>query len=238
MSADPVIHALIPAAGRGHRFGDALLKQYVPLAGRPVLAHSIAAVWELPQLSGVTVVLSPEDEQFQDLIAPMFPGVRTAIGGDTRARSVLNGLLAIKDSDPAADWVLVHDAARPCLPADCLRRLVKQGLGGEDGALLAVPLRDTLKRDDGAGNSSRTLGRSGLWAAQTPQLFLIRRLIDALRQCFSENFEPTDEAAAMELVGARPKLVMGSSANLKITYPDDVHPVENWLREKHRKPSG
>lgn len=233
---EPVVHALLPAAGKGQRFGDALLKQYAPLAGRPVLAHAIERFAAEPKISGITVVLAAEDTQFAELIGRHFPDVRTARGGATRAKSVLNGLAAIRRSDPGAEWVVVHDAARPCLPGDCLRRLLRQGLEHPDGAILAIPVRDTLKQDDGSGRVSRTVDRAGLWSAQTPQLFPLRRLLRAMEDCLSAGRMPTDEAAAMERAGARPLLVMGSSVNVKITYPDDVDVIESWLSAGVQEP--
>jgi len=227
--SSPVVHALLPAAGRGQRFGDALLKQYVPVAGKPVLAHALEAVTADPRISGVTVVLPADDECFGESIAPWFPKVSTTVGGASRAESVLNGLRAIRAVNPGADWVLVHDAARPCLPADSLRRLLRQGLEHPDGAILAVPVRDTLKRDDATGHIERTVDRAGLWAAQTPQLFPLERLRQAMEDMLMTSESPTDEAAAMERAGARPLLVMGSSVNVKITYPDDIVLVEAWL---------
>jgi 2-C-methyl-D-erythritol 4-phosphate cytidylyltransferase len=230
--ADPVVHALIPAAGRGQRFGDALLKQYANIAGWPVLAHTLAAVDLKPEISGITVVLAEDDDQFEEMIAPGFPGVTTATGGETRAESVLNGLRAIRENHPEADWVLVHDAARPCLPQSCIRRLLRQGLAHPDGAILAVPVRDTLKRENGGAHIDRTVDRSGLWAAQTPQLFPLPRLLQALEAMLAAGEPPTDESSAMEWSGAHPLLVMGSSANVKITYPDDVVLVESVLSAK------
>lgn len=227
--ADPTVHALLPAAGRGQRFGDALLKQYAPIAGKPVLAHAIEAVSVGPPVTGVTVVLAQDDREFERLIAPHFPDVRTVIGGASRAHSVLYGLRSIRETDPDAGWVMVHDAARPCLPRDCVRRLLRQGLASADGALLAMPVRDTLKQEGAHGCVERTVERAHLWAAQTPQLFPLARLHSALEAGCGSGHPPTDEAAAMEARGARPLLVRGSSRNLKITYPDDILLVESWL---------
>jgi 2-C-methyl-D-erythritol 4-phosphate cytidylyltransferase len=193
------------------------------------LTHALEALVNCSGISAITVMLSEDDELFGEMIAPEFPGVQTAVGGASRAESVFKGLLAIKDSHPETNWVLVHDAARPCLPGDCVRRLLRQGLEHPDGAILAIPVRDTLKQDDGSGHIERTVSRKRLWAAQTPQLFPLDRLLGALKDCLSFGVNPTDEAAAMERQGARPLLVMGCSANVKITYPDDLPLVETWL---------
>lgn len=227
--AEPVVHALVPAAGRGQRFGDALLKQYAHIAARPVLAHALAAIDLRPEVSSITVVLAEDDRQFAALVAPRFPHVATTVGGPTRAESVLNGLRAICAAHAGDGWVMVHDAARPCLSHACVRRLLRQGLASADGAILAVPLRDTVKREDGTAHISETVDRHGLWAAQTPQLFPLQRLRQALEAMLAKGLAPTDESAVMEWAGARPRLVMGSSANIKITYPDDVALVEAVL---------
>lgn len=220
--AAPRLHALLPAAGRGLRFGGEAPKQYADLLGRPVLAHSIEAVARHPAVAGVTVALAPDDAFFERRLRPEFPSVRTVAGGDSRARSVLNGLEAILRDDPACDWVLVHDAARPCLSAADLARLVEQGLDAPDGAILAVPVRDTLKRADRSGRIERTVDRSVLWAAQTPQMFRIRELADGLAAALAAGESPTDEAAVLERAGRRPLLVEGCATNLKITGPGDL----------------
>jgi len=233
--ARPVIHALIPAAGQGRRFGGAVLKQYAPIAGRPLLAHAIEAVSRHPDIAGVTVVLGEDDALFAQLIGRGHAGMHTASGGATRAQSVLNGLHAIRAGFPETEWVLVHDAARPCLPAACLDALLDAGLARPDGAILAVPLLDTLKRGNAAGAIVATVERYGLWAAQTPQLFPLGRLSAALEAMLAAGEIPTDEASAMQYAGARPLLVMGSAANIKITRPADLVLAEAWLAAQSRE---
>jgi 2-C-methyl-D-erythritol 4-phosphate cytidylyltransferase len=229
----PVVHALIPAAGRGERFGGSVLKQYLPVAGKPVLARAIEAVNLYPEIAGITVVIAADDNMFASMIQPGYGGVSTVTGGASRPESVLNGLRFISETCPKTDWVLVHDAARPCLSRRSLRDLLDRGLDCPDGAILAIPVRDTLKREGEGGHVSSTVERAGLWAAQTPQLFPLDRLMRALEDALEAGTPPTDEAAAMEQAGARPLLVMGSPANIKITWPDDVANAEAWLnREK------
>jgi 2-C-methyl-D-erythritol 4-phosphate cytidylyltransferase len=228
----PVVHALIPAAGRGQRFGGSVLKQYFAIGGKPVLAHAIDGIGRAPGIAGITVVIAADDRLFGDLVQPGHPGVATVTGGASRAESVLNGLRSIRARDPAADWVLVHDAARPCLPRRNLLDLLVQGLKCPDGAILAIPVRDTLKADRGDGHIDATVERSGLWAAQTPQLFPLDRLSRAVQDMLDAGETPTDEAAAMERAGARPLLVMGSPVNIKITWPADVGIAEAWLQGK------
>jgi len=228
------VHALIPAAGHGTRYGGAVLKQYLPVSGKPVLVHSIRAFQFHPLIAGITVILSADDHWFDSAVGQLAAAVDTVTGGDTRAQSVRNGLQFIADKYPETDWVLIHDAARPCLSPECLDRLLEQGLQSADGAILAMPVGDTLKRAGETQEIVATVDRRGLWTAQTPQLFRLAALSDAIDAALRDGRELTDEAAAMEFAGARPKLVMGSAANIKITYPGDLVIARAWL--KYAKP--
>ena len=225
----PVVHALIPAAGRGERFGGSVLKQYLFIAGKPILSHAIDVLRLDPKISGITVVLGAEDKMFAELIDAESTELCTVIGGASRAQSVMNGVNSIRRNHPQTNWVLVHDAVRPCLPRACLSSLLEKGLACPDGAILAIPMQDTLKQADDSGQISRTIERGQLWAAQTPQLFPLERLAGALESTLNAGDAPTDEADAMERSGARPALVMGSPANIKITVPDDVVIAEAWF---------
>jgi 2-C-methyl-D-erythritol 4-phosphate cytidylyltransferase len=231
-AATDLIHALIPAAGHSVRFGGTTLKQYAHLLGSPVIAHSIDAVSRHPAVGAVTVALAPDDGIFDELVRPHYAAVRTVTGGDSRARSVMNGLAAILDHDPACEWVLVHDAARPCLRAATLGRLVEAGLRSAQGAILAVPVHDTLKRADDAGRIESTVDRSRYWAAQTPQMFRIRELAVHLAAALAAGESPTDDAAAMERAGAHPLLVMGDRSNIKITGPEDLALAQFILQQQ------
>lgn len=231
-AAPAAVHALIPAAGHSVRFGGTTLKQYAHLLGRPVIAHSIAAVSRHPAVGAVTVALAADDGIFEELVQPHFPDVRTVTGGDSRARSVMNGLAYILERDPDCEWVLVHDAARPCLDAAALGRLLAVGRVGGEGAILAVPVHDTLKRADDAGRIETTVDRSRYWAAQTPQLFRIRQLAANLEAALAAGESPTDEAAAMERAGARPLLVLGDPGNIKITGTQDLALAEFILQRQ------
>ncbi len=211
---------LIPAAGRGARFGDGMPKQYVALNGQPMLAHAVRALLAHPAIDLAFVVLAPADRhysgydwsEFGDRIAPLW------CGGASRHESVLNGLDAMANVVDPEDWVLVHDAARPCLTRGDVARLL-EAVGDDDaGGILALPLADTLKRADGADRIAGTEPRAGLWLAQTPQMFRHGTLARAL----GATAEVTDDAAAVERLGLRPKLVLGSARNLKVTYPGDV----------------
>lgn len=225
-------HALVPAAGRGERLGGDRPKQYLRLAGATVLEHTLAALSAHPSVVDITVVVAHDDQRFDRLDFSGLCPVERVVGGGTRAQSVLNGLRHIKARDPDG-WVMVHDAARPCLPPDCLDRLVAATLSSEGGALLALPLRDTIKRADAQGCSQETVDRSGLWAAQTPQAFRLDHLLPAMETAINSGMSPTDEAGAMERAGHRPALVIGSPVNRKLTDPGDQEWVEAWLK-KHR----
>jgi 2-C-methyl-D-erythritol 4-phosphate cytidylyltransferase len=230
----PQVHALIPAAGRGTRYGGAVLKQYLPVCGKAVLAHAIGAFQFHPMITSITVMLAEDDQWFETAVGSLSAAVKTVTGGDTRAQSVRNGLRFIADNYSDSDWALVHDAARPCLSPESLDRLLEQGLQSPDGAILAMPVGDTLKRAGDAQEIIATVDRGGLWAAQTPQLFCVRTLAAAIDAATQAGCELTDEASAMEFVGARPRLVMGSAANIKVTHSSDLAIVEAWLERKEQ----
>lgn len=231
----PRVHALIPAAGRSVRFGGTTLKQYAHLSGKPVLGHSIEAIRRCRVVRSVTVALAEDDGIFAELVAPSYPEVRTVAGGESRAQTVMNGLNFILEQDPACDWVLVHDAARPCLSDDALARLLHEGLACPDGAILAVPVHDTLKIADPAGRIDKTVDRSLYWAAQTPQLFPARDLFASMRAALDAGESPTDEAGAMERAGHRPLLVPDRRSNIKITGPEDLAIAQAILRERSNR---
>lgn len=228
----PRIDALIPAAGLSVRFGGTTLKQYAHLMGQPVIAHSIEAVRRHRAVASVTVALAEDDGIYAALVGPGYPDVHTTTGGDSRARTVLNGLTAILQRNPDSEWVLVHDAARPCLPVAALRRLLSVGLRSEDGAILAVPVSDTLKRANDEGRIESTVDRNRFWAAQTPQLFRTRELAANLENALAAGESPTDDAAAMERAGRRPLLVEGPRSNIKITGPEDLALAEFILQRQ------
>ena len=208
-------------------------KQYVPLAGRPLLWHAVRALC-VPQVSAVFVVLAANDEHFarQDWSAFGAKVNPLYCGGDTRRDSVLNGLAAVRGTVDADDWMLVHDAARPCLPAGDLRKLLDEGSGDAIGAILALPVAETVKRagkdEGGVQRVAATEDRSQLWLAQTPQLFRTGLLMQAL----AASAHTTDEAAAVEALGLRPRLVPGSRQNLKVTYAEDLAIAEAILAQR------
>jgi len=228
----PRVHALIPAAGRSVRFGGTTLKQYTHLMGLPVMAHSIEAVMAHAAIESVTVALASDDGIFEQLVQPLFPAVKTVAGGSSRARTVMNGLEFICGQYPGCQWILVHDAARPCLAAADLDRLLEEGLESDAGAILAMPVSDTLKLADDSARIEQTIDRSRYWAAQTPQLFPIRMLQQQLADALADGVEPTDEASVIERGGYHPLLVKGSSTNIKITGAEDLALAEFILQRQ------
>lgn len=211
---------LIPAAGRGSRFGGELPKQYQALRGRAILAYAVDALAIHTPLARVYVVHAEDDKRCAQVTGPGYRLTTMPCGGATRAASVRNGLAALRGELTDEDWVLVHDAVRPCLPKDALRRLLEEVADDAVGGLLAMPVADTLKREDKNGRVAATEPRAGLWQAQTPQMFRYGVLWDAYQR--SGALDATDEAEAVEKAGKQPKLVMGSSANFKITFPADL----------------
>jgi 2-C-methyl-D-erythritol 4-phosphate cytidylyltransferase len=227
--------ALIAAAGGGSRFGGSEPKQYALLAGVPIIARSIAALARSLALDAVFVVLAPEDARFESAGSIASGTIALRCGGATRADSVANALAAIADRVAADDWVLVHDAVRPCVDAAALSRLVREVGDDPVGGLLAVPLADTLKRA-GSESDARvafTEERRGLWCAQTPQMFryaLLRRALERAR-----GSAITDDAQAVEALGLKPRLVRGSVANIKITFAEDLELAAAVLAQREGK---
>jgi 2-C-methyl-D-erythritol 4-phosphate cytidylyltransferase len=221
---------LIPAAGQGARIGGELPKQYATVHGEPVLAHAVRALLAHPGISLAFVVLAPGDKHytrhdwraFGDRLAPLW------CGGASRRDSVLNGLDAMSNVVDPEDWVLVHDAARPCLPREDVARLIEEVGDDAAGGLLALPVADTVKRGGGDRRIVATESRANLWLAQTPQMFRHATLLRAL----SGASDVTDDAAAVEKLGLRPRLVRGSVMNLKFTYASDLPLLELILASR------
>ena len=220
---------VVPAAGRSRRMGGTIPKQYLELAGCTLLEHALAPLLASTRLSGGVVVLAGDDEAFPRLPVATDLRVRTCVGGEERADSVRAGLTMLTTVADEDDWVLVHDAARPCLEASDLRRLIAACDDDPVGGLLATPLADTLKRTDDGERVVATVARAGLWRALTPQMFRIGRLAAALDACRRDGTVPTDEAAAIEHLGLRPRLVAGSPDNIKLTGPADVEVARRWF---------
>jgi 2-C-methyl-D-erythritol 4-phosphate cytidylyltransferase len=221
---------LIPAAGSGKRMGLDRPKQYVELRGRPMLYHSVKALLADARIDTVFVVLAPADDEFKQYPWGEFGGRVAPLycGGATRHDSVLNGLVAASSTVEPDDWMLVHDAARPCLAGQELRRMLDALGADEVGGILGVPVADTLKRADASGRIQATAPREQLWQAQTPQMFRHGLLLQAL----GRTAKLTDEAGAVEAMGLQPKLVQGSATNLKVTYAEDLQLAQTILASR------
>ncbi|WP_089724099.1 2-C-methyl-D-erythritol 4-phosphate cytidylyltransferase [Candidatus Thiosymbion oneisti] len=226
--------AVIPAAGVGRRMGASVPKQYLDLAGRPVIEWSLGLFLEHPQISGVSIALDPGDRFWPRTAFADHSRVRRVDGGGERCHSVLNALHLLAQEADAADWVLVHDAARPCLRRDDLDRLLATLPDHPVGGLLGVPVRDTMKQATEDGAIGRTVPRDALWHAFTPQVFRLGLLRRALRTALDQDRLVTDDAAAVELLGLEPMLVEGHADNIKITRPEDLPLADFYLRQQGR----
>ena len=238
MTADAAIWAIIPAAGSGARMSSAVPKQYLPVRGKPVILHTLERICAHAHVRGVVVGIAMDDAHW--------PGVKNEItrlakfqgayqGGARRAETVLNGLNALADRAKDMDWAMVHDAVRPCVRHADIDLLIRAVTENTEGGLLAVPISDTVKRTDNAGRVEETVPRDGLWRALTPQMFRVGALRTALREALASGIEVTDEAAAMERVGIRPRVVAGQPDNIKVTVPGDIALAEFFLAQQERK---
>lgn len=227
-----MIWAVVPAAGSGSRFGGEVPKQYLQVAGEPLLAHTLLALLAHPGVAGVVVVLAEDDPRWPGWSELEGKPVRHCVGGESRADSVLAGLQALPDEVRPDDFVLVHDAARPNLALADLGQLLERGRVDPVGAILAAPVRDTLKRAGDEGGIDRTVPRERLWRALTPQMFRRLQLSQALEKARSAGVEVTDESMAMERKGARPLLIEGREDNIKITTPADLAYFEFLLSRR------
>jgi 2-C-methyl-D-erythritol 4-phosphate cytidylyltransferase len=229
------IIALIPAAGTGTRLGDSLPKQYLDINGQPLIVHTLQALVRVSRIEKIIVVLSPEDQHWRGLVAndgsvwaTLSARVETInVGGKSRRDSVLNGLNTMSGSEQSNTWIMVHDAARPCIRSELVEQFIDELENDSVGGLLALPLSDTIKLDDGNLRVAKTLSRENIWRAQTPQMFKF----DLLQKALTASPNATDEAEAIEATGHQPKLVMGDSANLKVTYTTDLKLAKMLLSE-------
>ncbi len=217
----PRLHALVPCAGSGARAGLDIAKQYAVVAGRPMVAHTLAALAGVARLTQILVVLAPGDTRFAEVVAPLgLAALTTAhVGGSTRAATVAAGLAVLAEGGAApADWVLVHDAARCLVRSAWIDALIDACLDDAVGGLLAVPVADTLKRGSD-GRAHATVPRGGLWQAQTPQMFRLGTLTVAMARA---GTEVSDEAGAVEALGLAPRLVAAPAENFKVTHAPDL----------------
>ena len=227
-----MIWAIVPAAGRGARFGSEVPKQYLDVAGQPLIAYALQALLAHPTVQGAVVVLAEGDTHWPGWQTMADKPLLTCVGGSERADSVLSGLAALPESVRPDDFVLVHDAARPNLRRDDLDQLLNRGRIDPVGATLAAPVRDTLKRAGDDGGIDGTEPRERLWRALTPQLFRRLQLTRALEAARDAGIAVTDESMAMERQGHRPLLVEGSDDNFKVTTPADLALFEFILSKR------
>jgi 2-C-methyl-D-erythritol 4-phosphate cytidylyltransferase len=224
--------AVIPAAGTGSRMGDALPKQYLEVAGATLLEHALGTLLGCEHIAAAVVALHPEDNRAANLSVIQDSRVRTVTGADQRCDSVLAGLDALVSLAAPEDWVLVHDAARPCLQQEDLRRLIETVMATQMGGILAEPIVDTVKQATEDSRVLRTLDRATLWRAQTPQMFRISELRSALVRSQEQGLTVTDEASAMEMAGYPVQLIPGSATNLKVTVPADLSLAAWYLEQR------
>ena len=224
------VWAVVPAAGSGRRMAAEVPKQYLKLNGVPILEHTLRALLACPDIRGVVVVLDPSDRRADAIASLADPRVSRAAGGAERADSVLAGLQAVATEAGAEDWVLVHDAARPCISVGVLRSLISSCTTAGVGTVMAQASVDTLKHVSEDNRVLETLDRQVIWRAQTPQMFKLRELMSALSTALIDDIAITDESMAMELAGYPVSILEGPSTNIKITLPADLEMAEIILR--------
>ena len=223
--------AVVPAAGTGRRVGGDTPKQYREVAGAPLMEHTLRALLQSRDIGGVVVAMDSADPRADSIASLSDERVQTTPGGVTRSHSVLAGLDALEDQVAEGDWALVHDAARPCLTVDALAALIDRARVLGEGVILAEPVADTLKQVNAQGEIEKTVDRSILWRAQTPQLFPLQQLRDALRLCIEQGISVTDEAMAMERAGHRVHVIEGASSNIKVTVEADLVFADVFLKD-------
>ncbi|NOX27999.1 MAG: 2-C-methyl-D-erythritol 4-phosphate cytidylyltransferase [Gammaproteobacteria bacterium] len=221
----------MPAAGSGSRMQADIPKQYLRIADKTILERSIECFIDHPGIKGIVLAISKDDAYWPD-IADKFPNVITVEGGKERFQSVLNGLKELSEKANADDWVLVHDAARPCLRRSDIDKLMSTLSQHSVGGLLGLPMADTVKRCEGNGAVVKTVPRHDLWRALTPQMFRLEALISALEHALADKATVTDEASAMERMGLQPQMVAGHSDNIKVTHPEDLELACLYLSER------
>lgn len=227
--------AVVPAAGVGSRMKADRPKQYLDIHGKTILEHTIDRLLSHPAISQVVVAVSDDDPYYAHLPIAQCDAVIRVSGGKERADSVLSALRFISQQIQS-DWVLVHDAARPCLSHQDIDALLAGCANHPTGGILATPVRDTMKRANDQQNIDHTVERNALWHALTPQMFKTERLTQALSAALTQGVSVTDEASALEWLGERPALILGCSSNIKVTQPEDLALAEFYLsREKDRR---
>lgn len=232
MSKKSQFWAVIPAAGSGQRMRQTLPKQYLSINGKTIAEHTVARLLSVSTIERLVVAVAEDDPYWPETEWANHPKVRSVTGGSERFESVLNGLQALSEFADADDWVLVHDIARPCIRVSDIFNLMEQLKDHSVGGLLAVPVRDTMKRGDDGEEISATVDRNQLWHALTPQMFRYGVLVSALESAVSNKQVVTDESQAVELQGGKPKLVEGCRDNMKVTFPEDLLLAKFYLRQQ------
>lgn len=220
------VFALIPAAGAGKRMGAEVPKQYLPLLGKPILEHTLARFVGSEKIKRVVVTVAADDDMFPRLCPSLLEQCTIITGGAERCDSVIAGLDHLRKSEPDDSWVLVHDAARPCIQQHDIDKLIQVLVGNRVGGLLAAPVSDTIKDCSQDGLIRKTIDRTSLWRALTPQMFRLGLLQEALAVSIKNGLVVTDESQAIENAGFSSKIVEGSNDNIKVTRPEDI-----WLAE-------
>ena len=226
--------AVIPAAGMGARVGAQIPKQYLKIKGTCILEYVLRRFCQHPRINGVIVALAEKDNYWDEIEVKSHEKILVTKGGAERCHSVLNGINYLEQYAQEDDWVMVHDAARPCLRAEDIDRLIDKLSGHPVGGLLALQVRDTMKRADADNLITDTVERAGLWHALTPQMFRLTDLKNALESALEQGLIVTDEAQALELNGVSPKLIQGHPDNIKVTYPGDIPLAEFYLGQQER----
>lgn len=235
-SAAPRFWAVIPAAGTGKRMDSAIPKQYLPLHGKTVLEHALRRIIGNPNIAAVVVVIATDDQYWPGLASAFAEQSLIVVhGGAERCNSVMNGLRALSGHAAPQDWVLVHDAARPCLRREDIDRLMEGLKDHPVGGLLGIPVTDTMKSTDDQDNIIKTVQREGLWRALTPQMFRYEMLLQALQSVVDRGVLVTDESEAMEMSGYSPRMVEGHADNIKITRPQDLSFAEMYLQLQEKE---
>lgn len=229
------IWAVVPAAGSGSRMVSDIPKQYREVAGAALLQHTLQALLQSPDIRGVVVALDPSDRRADAVMALSDARVQTTPGGETRAASVLAGLDALTHQATEDDWVLVHDAARPCLELSALSRLIARARELHEGVILAQPVTDTMKSVDDESRVVQTVERSRLWRAQTPQMFPLLQLRQVLHDALQNDQPVTDESMVMEAAGHPVHVVAGPGSNIKVTVEDDLLFAELFLKRQREE---
>lgn len=223
------LYAIVPATGIGSRMQADRPKQYLSLHGKTVIEHTLERLLAFEKIEKIIVVISADDEYWSTLAFAQHPRIETCLGGEQRADSVLNGLQHLRENHINNDvWVMVHDAARPCIRLDDLKTLYEQA--SVEGVILGVPVRDTMKRTYSSGKVVETVIRENLWHALTPQLSSLGNLYEAINNAKIGNVNITDESSALEFAGFQPTMVLGHASNIKITHPDDLALAELFLK--------